>query len=485
MPSEVTFPDPRGYDVDRVHPSVDDPALRTLSEGLGGPAGARTGRHSWWTPVRVLLALTAVCFALGMVKAVPCYDKHWADSTVNYRTMCYSDLPYLYTGRGFAERQWPYQDDEALRARYAAMEYPVVISYWAWWAATVTQRLGGTPDLEARAGLPTDSVAVDPTVRRETLRFVAVNAVGFAILALLATWLLAGVHRHRPWDALLFAASPTLALAGLVNWDLLAVACVAGALWAWARGKPGLTGVLIGLGTATKLYPLFLLGAVLAICVRERRFRELGLSIGAAAGTWVALNLPAYLAGPQDWKTFWRFNSDRTADLGSLWLVIDQRFDLATSAHTINTWSWMLFGLWCVGVFVLAQVAPTTPRLAQLGFLVVVGFLLVNKVYSPQYVLWLLPLAVMARPRLRDQVVWQACEIAYFASVWWYLGNYLAPGDGGDTVFYWFGIVIRVIGQLYLVAIVVRDVLAPEHDRVRAWPSLAQATTTRSKVVAV
>ena len=33
------------------------------------------------------------------------------------------------------------------------------------------------------------------------LRFVAVNAVGFALLALLAAWLLAGVHRGRPWDA--------------------------------------------------------------------------------------------------------------------------------------------------------------------------------------------------------------------------------------------------------------------------------------------
>ena len=72
--------------------------------------------------------------------------------------------------------------------------------------------------------------------------------------------------------------------------------------------------------------------------------------------------------------------------------------------------------------------APSTPRLAQLGFLVVAGFLLVNKVYSPQYVLWLLPLAVLARPRWRDQLVWQAGEVVYFASVWWYLGGDLAPG---------------------------------------------------------
>ena len=36
-----------------------------------------------------------------------------------------------------------------------------------------------------------------------------------------------------------------------------------------ARDRPVLTGVLIGLGTASKLYPLFLLGALLVICLRR------------------------------------------------------------------------------------------------------------------------------------------------------------------------------------------------------------------------
>ena len=330
------------------------------------------------------------------------------------------------------------------------------------------------------------------------LRFVAVNAVGFAALALLAAWLLAGVHRGRPWDAAFFALSPALLLAGLVNWDMLAVTCVAAALWAWSRDRTVLTGAMIGLGVATKLFPLFLLGGILVICLRQRRFRELGEVSGAAAVTWLLLNAPAYVAGPEDWKTFWRFNSDRTADLGSIWLVLDQRFDWSMTASTINLWSWLFFGAWCVAVLVIGLAAPATPRLAQLGFLVVAGFLLVNKVYSPQYVLWLLPLAVLARPRLRDQVIWQATEVVYFATVWWYLGSFLAPADGGDAEFYWFAIVLRMAGELYLVGIIVRDVLWPRHDPVRelGWrayvrrPSggevaLAQVSTTRSNVVAV
>ena len=69
------------------------------------------------------------------------------------------------------------------------------------------------------------------------------------------------------------------------------------------------------------------------------------------------------------------------------------------------------------------------------------GFLLVNKVYSPQYVLWLLPLAALARPRWRDQLIWQGGEVFYFAAVWWYLGGYLAPAGGADAGFYWVAIV--------------------------------------------
>ena len=97
----------------------------------------------------------------------------------------------------------------------------------------------------------------------------------------------------------------------------------------------------------------------------------------------------------------------------------------------------------------------------------VAGFLLMNKVYSPQYVLWLLPLAVLARPRWRDLLVWQAGEVFYYCAVWWYLGGVLdSSASGGDPVTYWIAIAVRVAAQLYLVAVVTRDVLRPGRDPV-------------------
>jgi uncharacterized membrane protein len=484
----------RGDWLDRgwVHPTNDDPVATVLSERVGGPAGARAGRHPWWTPVRVVLALTAIVLALGMVQKSNCYQHTWQDGQARYTHMCYSDLPYLYTGRGFAELNWPYSEDAQVRARYEVMEYPVGISYWAWGAAYVTHWLNGSPDLSSRYGQSVGDMSAQPEVHREMRIFVIVNALGFAVLTLLAAWLLAGVTPRRPWDAAGFALSPALLLTGLVNWDLLAVVLVAGALWAWARDRPVLTGVLIGLGTAVKLYPLFLLGGILVICVRQRRARALTRTALGAAGAWVLANLPAYLSGPEPWRVFWTFNSERGADLGSIWLVVQQALDrtgdpFAFDPHTINVVSWLFFGAWCVGVLVLGLTSPSTPRLAQLGFLVVAGFLLVNKVYSPQYVLWLLPLAVLARPRWRDLLVWQAGEVLYFAAVWWYLGGYLAPASGGDAGFYWAAILVRLAAELYLVAVVVRDIWAPRHDPVRptSRPQVPQATTTRSNVVAV
>ena len=313
--------------------------------------------------------------------------------------------------------------------------------------------------------------------------YVAVNAVGFAALTLLAVWLLAGVNRRRPWDAALVAASPVLALTAVINWDLLALVFVAGALWAWARDRPVLTGVMIGLGTAAKLYPLFLLGALLVICVRDRRLRDFAAAVLAAVVVVDGdqpprLRLRARASGPTSGPS--TPTAARTS--GRCGWSSTRRPTSASPPTRSTSGRGSSSASWCVGVLVLGLRAPVTPRFAQLGLLILIGFLLVNKVYSPQYVLWLLPLAALARPRVRDHLVWQGGEIFYFAMVWFYLGGFLDPAGGGDVGFYWVAIAVRVAAELYLAAMVVRDVLRPERDPVR---NADYVTTTSSNAVAV
>jgi uncharacterized membrane protein len=448
-----------------VAPSRVDPLVTAASEGIGGPLGEHARPHPWWTPVRVVLAVTALAFLLGMVQKTPCVRDDWSGSKLRYAAMCYSDVPYLYAPRGLAAGFPPYSDTDG---RYATMEYPVLIGYFAYAAALVTQALGDAPDLNARALVTDEQIYAQPGVAAESSRYFVVTAVLLAPFAMLAAWFLARVHRRRPWDAMLFAASPALVLSGLINWDLLAVAAVAGALWAWSRGRPVLSGVLIGLGTAAKLYPLFLLGALLVVCIRRRRLSAFAAAAVAAAAAWLVLNLPPMIYGFAQWKVFWTFNGDRGADLGSIWLVW-QQMGHAPTPGLINVVSGGFFAAVCVGVLVLGLRSQRPPRIPQLAFLIVVGFLLLNKVYSPQYVLWLLPLAVLARPRWRDILIWTAGEVFYFGCVWLYLGGWTASASSGlPDRFYWFAILVRLAAELYLATLVVRDMVKPWHDPVRS-----------------
>ena len=449
-----------------VRPSRSDPFVGAASESIGGPVGEHARPHPWWTPLRVVLAVAALGFVLAMVQRSPCVADNWTSNDVRYGSMCYSDVPYLYTARGFAAGYGPYVDTGG---RYPAMEYPVVIGYFAWVASEVTHVLAGSPDLAARRDVPAGQVYGLPGVAKESGLYFEVTAVLLAPFALLAAGLLARVHRGRPWDAMLFAASPTLVLAGLVNWDLLAVAAVAAALWAWSRDRPVLAGVMIGLGTAVKLYPVFLLGALLVVCLRRRRVPDLLSVTGAALVAWVLVNLPPVLYGFAQWKVFWTFNQDRGADLGSLWLVWQQRGH-TVSTSLINDVSLGFFVAVCLGVLVLGLRARRPPRIPQLAYLVVAGFLVVNKVYSPQYVLWLLPLVVLARPRWRDVLVWTAGEVFYYGAVWLYLGGWTASSTstGIPDRAYAFAIIVRVAVEVYIAVLVVRDILNPWHDPVRA-----------------
>ncbi len=418
--------------------------------------------------MRVLLALVSVVFSLALLQKFPCGQTDWSNEDVRYGKMCYSDVPYLYTGRGFAEKRWPYETD----GRYPAMEYPVLISYFAWGAAAITGLMPSGPSQEVRAETTTGALWGLPGMAREVNTYFLVTAVLLFLCGLGTVFFLAGASPGRPWDAMAFVLSPALLMAGLVNWDLLALLFTAGALWAWARGRPVLAGVMVGLGVATKLYPLFLLGAFLIHAVYRRREghdpddaadrrAQFGLAVFGAAAAWIVVNIPAMLTGMESWKVFWSFNSERAADLGSLWLVADQ-LGVATDAHLINVVSWIAFLAACGAVLVLGLRAPRRPQVAQLAFLIVAAFLIVNKVYSPQYVLWLLPLAVLARPNWRDLLIWQAGELVYFAAVWLYLGGWLAPGGGDNPTAYQLAILIRVGAELFLIVQVVRDILKPD-----------------------
>jgi len=190
------------------------------------------------------------------------------------------------------------------------------------------------------------------------------------------------------------------------------------------------------------------------------------------AGTvvaWFVVNLPVMLFAWDGWSQFYKFSHDRGVDFGSFWLIMAQHSTDPLSTDTVNNLATALVVLCCVGIAVLTMTAPRRPRFAQLAFLIVAVFIVTNKVYSPQYVLWLVPLAVLARPKWRDFLIWQACEVVYYLGIWMYLA-YTTSGDahkGLPEVGYQWAIAVHLLGTLYLCGVIVRDILMPERDPVR------------------
>jgi uncharacterized membrane protein len=326
-------------------------------------------------------AATVFSFAAGLAQKWPCHSAGWPyDPALIFGRLCYSDLPVLFDDRGLAEGHFPYATERSF-------EYPVVLGYLA--------------DVTARVS-PNGSA------------FFLVNLVILLACALVTVW--AVIRFTGRWQAgLIVALSPVLILAGTINWDMVPVMLVSLGLLAWARGRPALAGLAIGLGAATKLYPALLLFALLLNAFSSRQWRPNLTATATAAASWAVVNLPVVLLYPSGWAAFWRLNAGRPADFGSAYYALGL---LGKPVPSLNVVSTVLFGL-CLVLIALQPVR----RVEVLALLTVAAFLLTNKVYSPQYVLWLLPLAVMAGAGLSALAVWQAAEVAYWWAVWQHLNG--------------------------------------------------------------
>jgi uncharacterized membrane protein len=383
---------------------------------------------------------------LGLLSKAACRAGAWNIGIEQYQAHCYTDIYPLYYAEGLSAGKVPYVGHP--------VEYPVLI--------------GAAMQAAAWVVSPINDVLIRG---REFFDVTVVLLALFAVAAVLATAYLAGPSRR--WTALLVALSPAVILAAFINWDLIAMSLATLGLAAWAGRRGVLAGILIGLAVATKFYPVFLLGPLFLLCLRAGRLRAFWVTAGSAAGAWLAVNLPVAIAAPGGWSTFYRFNASRGADWGSIWYFFEtEHWPVVGSMplSTLNAVSLLLFGVACVLIGALALAASRRPRLPQLCFLVIAAFLLFNKVWSPQYVIWLAPLAVLARPRLGAYALWQAAEIGYFLAIWAYLITIVAgphaPGGIG-TGLYFTALLARFGTVALLSGLVVRDILRPQADVVR------------------
>jgi uncharacterized membrane protein len=396
--------------------------------------------------VAILILASLLGGALGSVAKAACRAGAWNVGVEQYQAHCYTDIYPLYFGEGLATGQVPYFDHH--------VEYPVV--------------MGAVMQAAAWVSGPADTSEAGREFYDVTVALLAAALVA----GVLATAYCAG--RSRRWTGLLVALSPALILAAFINWDLIAMALTMAALAAWAARRPVLAGVLLGLAVATKFYPVICLLPLFALCLRAGRLRQFWVTAGSALAAWLVVNLPVALAAPAGWETFYIFNAKRGADWGSIWYFFQAEHWPAVGSLSlagINLASAAAFLACCVAIAALALAAPRRPRLPQLLFLATAAFLLTSKVWSPQYVVWLVPLVVLARPRLVAYAVWQIAEVAYFYAIWGYLITVVAGQHTSGAVSPWlyFAALLARFGTVLLLCVlVVRDVLRPDRDVVRA-----------------
>ena len=420
-----------------VHPSQDDPLVARGSAVLGGPWGSRAAAgESWWSPLRVLIIIATVTYAVGYWLRWPCRAENFLNDD-RYVRLCYTDIPYLYYGRGLAQGARPYLDSIP---GIDTIEYPVLTGWFMWLASLLTGSDTSPATQYARSAMFFDRNAI--------LLFVCF------LIAVVATAL---TVRRRPWDAAMVAAAPAIVFTGLINWDLLAVAITAVSFLAFARGRIGWAGITIGLAISAKFYPVVLVGAVVLVLARHQRWRDAAGYIAAALGAWALVNVPVALAASEQWARFYTFSQERGVDFGSVYLAAQYLFDI--SVGDVNRYGVIGFGLLGLAITVLVFRAPTPPRVEQIALLVLIAFTVTNKVYSPQYVLWLLPFAVLARPRWREYLIWQAGQVQYTIAIWLFLEQYGQEGRRGlPEETYALSILVMVAITLWYASLVVQDI---------------------------
>ncbi len=420
-----------------VLPSRDDAVVAAASERVGGQAGARVaGAAGWWSPVRVVALLAVLGALAALLVQAPCRSANWSSGVYTYG--CYSDISALYFARGLDVDPNPFTPSGD-----RPVEYPPLTAAFIGVVAAIVHA----------------TVADDPS---ERLRRFA----DLSMLALLACWVLLTVltarfARDRPWDAAMVAVAPGIIAAGLVNWDLFAALFPTAAILAWRRDRTLLAGVLLGLGGAAKFYPLLILLPVVLVAWREGRLGAGVRSVLAALAAFAAVNLPAALWAPEQWREFFVLSQERGVGYGSAWYLPFERGWWDPTA-TLNWLGPALLAAACLGIAWLAWRAPRPvgPRLlAQLAFLVVLAFCLTNKVYSPQYVVWLAALYPLAYPRWGPFLIWQAAEVLYTRAIWLQLLGVTDPGLAIPAWPHSWATVIRLAAQLWVGWLVAREVL--------------------------
>ena len=234
--------------------------------------------------------------------------------------------------------------------------------------------------------------------------FLATNAVILGAFGLGTAFLLWRIQhltmhgqRRVKWRIWVFwVLAPSFIFYSLLNFDLPAVFLCLLAIYFHLQRKEDLSAVSLGLGTAVKFFPILLLPLFLF----DKKIRNYVRYCVVAGVSWLLVNLPFMLLDFEAWlfPYLWQATREPTRDgvclpplpcsrrHGSLPLLslLYALTLLYMSRHRTERGTQSLL----------------SKRMRLVGFSVplLTSFLLANRIFSPQYILWVLPFLVFASP---------------------------------------------------------------------------------------
>ena len=388
---------------------------------------------------RVVLLLALLASLLSFAKFNHCAATGW-QSPDQYVHACYSDIPALYGERGLDKGVWAYS------AGADSVEYPVIQGAVMWFTAKVIPR--GINNYFYGSAL---------------------------LLALLFIFISFITFKIKPEFGYLLPLAPAAVASLYINWDLWAIATMMLAIYWFDRKAEVASAIALGIAISTKFLPIFLLIPIAIIFFRQEKIAKFLKYAAIAVATFALINLPVALTTPVGWWRFYDLNLNRGSDWGSVWYSLSNLGLDLTHQNYLSVLC-LAIGLTALVIFLLQLRTP--PTLAHTAIFVMIIVMAVSKVYSPQYVLWLTPLAAIALIDRRDLTIfwfWQGAEVIYHLAIWQHLAQVTGAKFGLPVVAYSAIALVRIGASLILL---VR--LAARHQSSRVFPSQFLLSTGES-----
>ena len=203
------------------------------------------------------------------------------------------------------------------------------------------------------------------------------------------------------------------------NWDIWAIAAMLLAIYLFEKKKFQLSAILLAVSIATKFFPIVLMLPILIIFLRNKQLKLFIRYALTTTAAWVVINLPFVLINYEGWAYFYKFSAERGLGSASF-------FEITSIVVPSITFSSIHFYVLNILALVVVTIyfakLKSVPTLAATSFFVMFGFILFNKQYSMQYVIWLSALAVLTFSYLKREhkevliyvyILWQSLELVF------------------------------------------------------------------------